>query len=372
MESVTSFLLVGALIAAIAVYRRRRIINLEWPKTQSFLRMQTLCEKYLHSRGWSIQYRFEIPIVADLLVKKRQLEFLVFLRPHGSVIGIDFLQRAERVKVKSGMNVVVICIDFPPMITESTGSPDGVHIIHYKCLRCLEGIVAASHGPDLVKTDTQCWNSIMGYCLFGSIGRFLPCGGRSKAASEELCGHYQKIRTKATGGADFVFEPSEGMMVFRRLFPEFGQCVISTDHDGVVYLRLAGSPVDAVPEGHTGGFSLQVPDSFEHTASGKGILIRIIARAGAQADVARFALAYSTNEVGNSGWRWFEAQRQWSLFETFYSVPPMKAGNGDFIGILPAGAGFPAIDISCVAALVFGRSEDNVSSPRERDYSTDR
>lgn len=99
------------------------------------------------------------------------------------------------------------------------------------------------------------------------------------------------------------------------------------------YIRLANGDPAAVSMGSTGGYSICLPDEVEAAASGHHVVIRIIARAAGN-NKSRFAAAYSTNEVGNSGWGWFDAGAEWSVHAMEYDVPVMKNGNGDFIGIL--------------------------------------
>lgn len=48
---------------------------------------------------------------------------------------------------------------------------------------------------------------------------------------------------------------------------------------------------------------------------------------------AAFALAYSTNEVGNSNWQVFTPTAQWQEFSFTYNVPAMIAGGLDYLGI---------------------------------------
>ena len=131
---------------------------------------------------------------------------------------------------------------------------------------------------------------------------------------------------------------------------------IKTDEDGVEYLALADGAVDAQSAGPTHGYSLKVPDEVEKAASGNKITVQAIARATTGAE-SRFALAYSTNEVGNSGWRWFTVGEGWSIIAFEYAVPPMIKGNGDFIGILAGSTGKPGVDVGCVSVAVAPKAD---------------
>jgi hypothetical protein len=126
---------------------------------------------------------------------------------------------------------------------------------------------------------------------------------------------------------------------------------IKTDEDGVEYLALADGAADAHSAGATEGYSLRVPDEVERAASGNPITVRAIARATGGGK-SRVALAYSTHEVGNSGWRWFTVGAGWSAIAFEYGVPTMIKGNGDFIGVLAEPSGKPGVDVCCISVEI--------------------
>ena len=117
------------------------------------------------------------------------------------------------------------------------------------------------------------------------------------------------------------------------------------------YITLANGNPKALPSGTTGGCSIRLPDQVEAAASGHHITVRIIARASGS-DQSHFAVAYSTNEVGNSGWRKFTAGPEWSIHTMEYDVPVMKEGRGDFIGILPDSEGNPGTEFCYFAITI--------------------
>ena len=118
---------------------------------------------------------------------------------------------------------------------------------------------------------------------------------------------------------------------------------------GVDYVRVADGAADAPAIGHTAGYSIRLPDALESAASGRPISVKVIVRAAQGSDNAKFALAYSTNDVGNSGWRKLEALPEWSVCAIEYNVPVMKNGNGDFVGILPDVRGRPGVEVCFLA-----------------------
>jgi CBS domain-containing protein len=130
-------------------------------------------------------------------------------------------------------------------------------------------------------------------------------------------------------------------------------CSNFTDENtGTEYISLANGKSDAASNGPTAGYSIRLPDTLEAAASGRSVSVNIVARAadGAQ---SRFALAYSTNEVGNSGWRWLDAGPGWSLFTMKFKVPVMKNGRGDFVGILPDTEGRPGTEFCYLSIEVY-------------------
>jgi hypothetical protein len=126
--------------------------------------------------------------------------------------------------------------------------------------------------------------------------------------------------------------------------------VHDSSSDGFL-LHLAGGDPSAEPGARTEGFSIRVPDDFELAASEHMIRVRALARCAGAAQT-RLALAYSTCEVGNSGWRWRDIGPEWSVCEMYYSVPKMIKGFGDYIGLLPDRLGSPGVEIHSVSATV--------------------
>lgn len=106
---------------------------------------------------------------------------------------------------------------------------------------------------------------------------------------------------------------------------------------GVVAADISGVPEDAVSGGQTGGVAVRLPDSFENQAS--GAQIRVTVRALSSDDGAVMGVAYSTNEVGNSGWQRFALTSEPTNYVFGYVVPPKQSGLGDFLAFRSYGAG---------------------------------
>lgn len=83
--------------------------------------------------------------------------------------------------------------------------------------------------------------------------------------------------------------------------------------------------------GATSGLSFALDQEFESIASGQRVTVEISARLSSE-DM-EFVAAYSTNEVGNSGWQSFAGSTEFSVYTFEYSVAPMRAGRLDYVGV---------------------------------------
>jgi hypothetical protein len=157
------------------------------------------------------------------------------------------------------------------------------------------------------------------------------------------------VISAAMENSDFIFLPSPDDVTNSPPSAHIAYCSTVADDKARIVLRLCGGEAGAPSSGTTGGYSIRTTTAFENAASGREILIRIAARASMESGEGRIGVAYATNEVGNSGWRWFDVARDWAVYEVKYSVPPMRVGNGDFIGLLPGGS---SIEVAVVTAAV--------------------
>lgn len=103
-----------------------------------------------------------------------------------------------------------------------------------------------------------------------------------------------------------------------------------TDADGAV--RLSGHVPGLYSTGTTGGAFIRLDDEFEADAASKTVRVSVT-MSGPEG--ARAALAYSTNDLGNSGWHFFTLTAAPTTHSFKYAVPPLAHGNGDFLGIDP-------------------------------------
>lgn len=94
--------------------------------------------------------------------------------------------------------------------------------------------------------------------------------------------------------------------------------------------RITGVPLNAGAGGSTGGVGLRLADSFEVNASGNQV--RVTVRASSADEGALLGVAYSTADVGNSGWQAFPLTTEPADYTFTYDVPLLQAGNGDYLG----------------------------------------
>lgn len=106
---------------------------------------------------------------------------------------------------------------------------------------------------------------------------------------------------------------------------------------GATVAEISGVPEDASPSAATGGVSVRMSQEIETHASGGSV--RVVVRAYAPEEGSALGLAYSTNEVGNSGWRRFPLTQTPTDYVLTYSVPTMRQGGGDYLGFRSYGNG---------------------------------
>ena len=101
--------------------------------------------------------------------------------------------------------------------------------------------------------------------------------------------------------------------------------------------QISGVPEAAPSTGSTGGVSIRLPPATEAQVSGQRVQVTV--RAFSPESGALMGLAYSTNEVGNSGWQRFMLSTEPRDYVFAYNVPPSQGGNGDYLGFRSYGGG---------------------------------
>ena len=85
--------------------------------------------------------------------------------------------------------------------------------------------------------------------------------------------------------------------------------------------------------GTTGGAYLTIPERIALGFANKRIKVTVYAKQPSSNASSSIAVAYSTNDVGNSGWQNFTPTTSWAPYSFFYDVPKPSSGGTDFLGI---------------------------------------
>ena len=99
---------------------------------------------------------------------------------------------------------------------------------------------------------------------------------------------------------------------------------------GLIGYAGAGDPASDV---FTGGVYLTIPTEIALAFAGRRVRVTVFAKKPAANAASEFAVAYSTNETGNSGWIRFAPTTAWAAFSFLYVVPAPLFGGADFLGI---------------------------------------
>jgi hypothetical protein len=100
----------------------------------------------------------------------------------------------------------------------------------------------------------------------------------------------------------------------------------------IVWIR--SSLKTANPSGATDGVSIKVPASLSGEIEAKRVRVTISAARGQNEGISSpFAVVYSTEGAGNSGWRVFDATQQFQDFSMSYLIPRNAGGVPNYVGI---------------------------------------
>lgn len=93
---------------------------------------------------------------------------------------------------------------------------------------------------------------------------------------------------------------------------------------------VAGGSDELSSGGRTQGAHFVLDSEFEEAASGNQV--RVVVSAVSEAPAAKLFAAYSTREVGGSGWQEWDISSATSKHSFTFDVPEMKEGRFDFLG----------------------------------------
>lgn len=110
--------------------------------------------------------------------------------------------------------------------------------------------------------------------------------------------------------------------------------VITPDPQGK-FVTLSSTVVDPRAGTTTGGAYVTLDSAMEALASGKTVTVVISARSSATNGSPALQASYSTDSVGNSGWRVLPLTSEFSDVSFTFMVPPMTGSPGqDYLGIV--------------------------------------
>lgn len=85
--------------------------------------------------------------------------------------------------------------------------------------------------------------------------------------------------------------------------------------------------------GVTNGARVEIDEKTAMAYSGRRVRVSCYAKQPATGAAAEFAVAYSTNDAGNSGWQKFVPTTAWQKFSFLYDVPEASVAGTDWLGI---------------------------------------
>ena len=110
------------------------------------------------------------------------------------------------------------------------------------------------------------------------------------------------------------------------------QFVNSPVWTGSVALSLCSSEsTSSSSAGTTDGYYVEIPEEIALEYAGRTVEITVWAKEDSASD---FAVAYSTADVGNSGWQSFTPTTDWQPYRFTYEVPEPSGGGSDYLGLL--------------------------------------
>lgn len=120
--------------------------------------------------------------------------------------------------------------------------------------------------------------------------------------------------------------------------------------------------------GSTGSHFVVIPENLALLFAGQLVTVSVIARQALATPSISFAVAYSTNDTGNSGWQTFTPTAVFTKFSFDYQVPLPVLGGTDFLGIHPdlTGAGLDLI-VDDVSVVIKGTGGQFIDTKFRRD-----
>ena len=147
---------------------------------------------------------------------------------------------------------------------------------------------------------------------------------------------------------------------------------ITVADNGDNTITLSGSATERDrPSGRTDGAAFVVGPEYESRIGGNRVKVSVLAKG---APGAEMNVAYSTDEVGNSGWRTFPLTSDFETYTFKMKVDEPLAPGNDYIGIVPVNGD---VTVSAVGVDIIGpwvkeaADEDTVAEDSETVETTE-
>ena len=159
------------------------------------------------------------------------------------------------------------------------------------------------------------------------------CGPQTETPSELPADPY------GLAGATVLYEGGPELM--SALTTRSGITIdMSTDGS---FVTIAGTSESRVSGGRTSGAYIEISGDAEQALAGRLIEIVLVARS---AEGSALEAAYSTNDVGNSGWIALTLNPSFTTAAFTYRTQPMNAGGNDYLGFIAQNG---PVDIAAIA-----------------------
>jgi hypothetical protein len=98
-------------------------------------------------------------------------------------------------------------------------------------------------------------------------------------------------------------------------------------------LITTASGHSADSSGTTSGFRVEIPEQIALQLGGKRVRVTVFAKQPSSNAASELAIAYSTNDAGDSGWNVFTPGASYAPFSFVYDVPEPIVGGSGYLGI---------------------------------------
>ena len=124
-------------------------------------------------------------------------------------------------------------------------------------------------------------------------------------------------------------------------------------------ITVSGTSANEISHGVTGGAAFVLGPELENQIGGHFVNLRILAKSDG---ATGFKVAYSTNEVGNSGWNEFSLTDSFEEYAVEFPVGVPQQGRNDYVGFVPIGGEMSIAAVGLDLTLPKPAASDPVSA----------